>query len=164
MYNVNLENQLIDVNIVNLLQDYCSIQLDIDSTRVKASALVAQNIDLYRIMGKVNIDRVKEPQNAEDQALYELVVPAWCYYTYFRCLKMHIGAFTDSGFVVEKEALASKDLAKSVQNEMYSIAEVYMQHVVDFLDGETTSVQDIDQSKFTPQIRVFGGAENRASN
>lgn len=63
MNNVNLENALISVDIVDLLQDYCAIQLDIDSTKVKAAAHVAQTIDITRIIGATNLERIKSPQN-----------------------------------------------------------------------------------------------------
>ena len=165
MNSVNLENALISVDIVDLLQDYCAIQLDIDSTKVKAAAHVAQTIDITRVIGATNLERIKNPLDSVDDAIRELAIPAWCYYTYSRCLKMFNGTLTDSGYVISEDAERALDVVGKASNEAYSIAEVYMQLLVEALDGETpTESDDIDQGLFTPQIRVFGGEENRGSN
>tara|TARA_R100000935_G_scaffold36728_1_gene57725 strand:+ start:476 stop:973 length:498 start_codon:yes stop_codon:yes gene_type:complete len=165
MNSVNLENALISVDIVDLLQDYCAIQLDIDSTKVKAAAHVAQTIDITRVIGATNLERIKNPLDSVDDAMRELAIPAWCYYTYSRCLKMFNGTLTDSGYVISEDAERALDVVGKASNEAYSIAEVYMQLLVEALDGETpTESDDIDQGLFTPQIRVFGGEENRGSN
>jgi len=165
MNSVNLENALISVDIVDLLQDYCAIQLDIDSTKVKAAAHVAQTIDITRVIGAANLERIKNPLDSVDDAIRELAIPAWCYYTYSRCLKMFNGTLTDSGYVISEDAERALDVVGKASNEAYSIAEVYMQLLVEALDGETpTESDDIDQGLFTPQIRVFGGEENRGSN
>ncbi len=58
MYNVNLENRLISSDIDDIMQDYVSIQLDIDNTKIKAAALVAQEMDIKRTIGAVNLERV----------------------------------------------------------------------------------------------------------
>jgi len=165
MNNVNLENALISVDIVDLLQDYCAIQLDIDSTKIKAAAHVAQTIDLTRIIGSTNLERIKNPQNDSDDVIRELAIPAWCYYTYSRCLKMFNGTLTDSGYIISEDAERALDVVRKAADEAYSVAEVYMQILVETLDAETaTEKDDIDQGLFSPQIRVFGGRENRGSN
>ncbi len=43
MYSLGLENKLISSDIAEMMQDYVSIQLDIDNTKIKAAALVAQS-------------------------------------------------------------------------------------------------------------------------
>lgn len=165
MNNANLENALISVDIVDLLQDYCAIQLDIDSTKVKAAAHVAQTIDITRIIGATNLERIKTPQDDADDAIRELAIPAWCYYTYSRCLKMFNGTLTDSGYIISEDAERALGVVRKASDEAYSIAEVYMQLLVDALDDETpTDTDNVDQGLFTPQIRVFGGGENRGSN
>ena len=165
MNNVDLENSLISVGIVDLMQDYVAIQLDIDSTKVKAAAHVAQTIDITRIIGSTNLERIKNPQNDLDDAIRELAIPAWCYYTYSRCLKMFNGTLTDSGYIISEDAERGLQVVKKAQEEAYSIGEVYMQLLIEALDAETpTEADDIDQGLLSPQVRVFGGEENRGSN
>lgn len=164
MNNVNLENLLISVDIVDLLQDYVGIQLDIDSTKVKAAAMVAQKIDLKRTIGTDNVTRCREPQNEADEALRDLVIPAWCYYTYSRSLKMFNGTLTDSGYVLSEDAEKAQSAAKKTAESHYSVAEVFIIEAIDFINAESTTDEDIDEGVLTPKIRVFGGQENRASN
>lgn len=168
MYSAGLENKLISSDVSEIMQDYVSIQLDIDNTKIKAAALVAQEMDLKRIIGSVNLNRVvgldiyDETIAAADLSLRELILAPWCYYTYARCLSMFQGTFTDSGFATEAEA-ASKDAAKSVANEMRGIGDTFMIPVVEFLELEDPDTV-ADDAKLTPRIRTFGGKENRASN
>lgn len=162
MFSSALENQLIEVGVVDLLQDYCAIQPDIDETKVKAAALVAQNIDVKRVLTQANLDRCVDPQNEADESLKALVIPAWLYFTYTRLIKMFQGNFTDGGLVTEVES-EGRLAAKSMANEMQSIAETYLTDVVAFLNAENPS-DPIDETKLTPKIRVFGGNEYRASN
>lgn len=168
MHNINLENRLISSEIADLMQDYVSIQLDIDDTKIKAAAIVAQDIDLKRVITKENLDRVvgldiyDDTVPANDLELYELIIAPWCYYTYARCLTMFQGTLTDSGYSIESEA-ESRQAAKSVGQEMKSIADSFMIGVVDFLENEDPNT-DADDEKLTSRIRVFGGKENRASN
>jgi len=164
MNNVNLENNLISADIVDLMQDYVSIQLDIDSTRIKAAANIAQSIDIYRLLGTVNLERIKDPQNAADDALREAVIPAWCYYTYSRTLKMFNGTLTDSGYVISEDAERGVKQAHKDAEEAYSVAEVFMNVAIDLLNAEEEGDVDIDKNTLTPKIRVFGGSENRGSN
>ena len=158
MYNSRLENELIVPDIADAMQDYTSIQLDIDPTKVKAAALAAQKIDISRVIGKENIIRCVEPQTEADDELRELIIPALCYYTYARSLKMFQGTLTDSGYMAEGEAL-DRNTAKSVANEMNSIAEVYLNDVIEFLAKESPEEEEEQKSKLTPGIRVVGGKE-----
>jgi hypothetical protein len=161
------ENQLIIVDIVDVMTDYTSIQIDIDETKVKAAALVAQNVDIKRLITKVNLDRAINPateavQKAKDDALIELLIPPLCYFTYARCLKMFQGTFTDSGYTTETEA-DDRNAVKSTANEMRSIAETFMSDVIDFLEAEDPNTEATGDN-ITPSIRVFGGKEDRESN
>ena len=168
MYNLGLENKLISSDITEMMQDYVSIQLDIDNTKIKAAALVAQEMDLKRIIGAVNLNRVvgldiyDESVPAADLSLREMIIAPWCYYTYARCLSMFQGTFTDSGYATEAEA-ADKGAAKAVANEMKGIGDSFMIPVVEFLEEEDPNTV-ADDAKLTPRIRTFGGKENRASN
>ena len=176
MYNGLNENELILPEVADALQDYVSIQLDIDETKVKAAAIVAQNIDIKRIIGKDNLLRCiidptgDEEQSDSDKQLTALIIPAWCYYTYSRLLKMFHTIFTDSGLVsASDDGAESRNAAKSLSNEMKSIAESYMLDVTEFLDEEAEADSSIDttqydESKLTPRIRTFGGSEWRGSN
>ena len=168
MYDVTLESRLISSDIADMMQDYVSIQLDIDNTKIKAAALVAQEIDIARVITKANLDRVidldiyDESIPAADLSLRELLVALWCYYTYARCLTMFQGTFTDSGYTVESEA-ESRQAAKSVGQEMKAIGDSFMLLVVDYLEKENPDTE-ADDEKLSPRIRTFGGVENRASN
>ena len=163
MYNSSLENRLISPDITNILQDYVSIQIDIDSTKIKSAALVAQEVDVKRVIKKANLDRCVDPQTPEDAALRELVIPAWCFFTYNRALKMHQGNLTDSGFMIEPEA-TDRNVAKSVATEHASIADAFMQDVIEFLEAEGADGASEMESKLSPKIRTFGGKECRSSN
>jgi hypothetical protein len=75
---------------------------------------------------------------------------------------MFQGTFTDSGYAIETEA-ESRSGAKEVAGEMKAIADTFMLAVVEFLEEENPNT-DADGLKLQSRIRVFGGAENRASN
>ena len=168
MYDISLENKLISSDIAEIMQDYVSIQLDIDNTKIKAAALVAQSIDITRVITKANLDRVigldiyDDSVPSQDLALRELLLAPWCYYTYARCLTMFQGTFTDSGYATEAEA-ESRNAAKSVGQEMKAIGDSFMLQVVEFLENEDPNTE-ADDEKLSPRIRTFGGRENRASN
>lgn len=166
MYSSVTENQLILPDIAAAMQDYVSIQLDIDDTKVKAGALVAQNIDIKRLIGKANLVRlVKQELTTKDRELKALIIPPLCYFTYSRCLLMFQGILTDSGYVIEGSNEAeTRNAAKSVSKEMKGIAETFMQDVMEFLEEESPNDREIKKENMTPRIRVFGGKENRASN
>lgn len=168
MYNIGLENRLISTEVAELMQDYVSIQLDIDNAKIKAAALVAQEVDITRVITKANLDRVigidvgDDDVPAADRSLYELLIAPWCYYTYARCLTMFQGTFTDSGYAIETEA-ESRAGAKEVAKEMESIGDSFMTLVHEFLEAENPDTKS-DDTKLSGNIRVFGGKENRASN
>lgn len=168
MYNIGLENKLIETEVADLMQDYVSIQLDIDITKIKAAAMVAQEIDIKKIIGATNLNRVIQLDVYDDSTaqadidLRELLLAPWCYYTYARCLSMFQGTLTDSGFAIE-EGAATKDAAKAQANEMKGIADTFMLAVVEFLETEDPNT-DADDEKLTSRIRTFGGVENRSSN
>jgi len=168
MYKANLENRLISSEISDLMQDYVSIQLDIDDTKIRAAALVAQEIDISRVITKANLDRIvgldiyDETNSAADIQLYELLIAPWSYYTYARCLTMFQGTFTDSGYSVEAEA-ESRQAEKSVGQEMKAIGDSFMLLVTEYLETEDPNTK-ADDAKLAPRIRSFGGKENRASN
>lgn len=164
MNNIDLENNLIIPDIADRMQDYVPVQLDIDETKVKAAAYIAQTVDLLRVITQANLDRVKNPQNSEDDALKEAIIPALCFFTHSRCLKMFNGTLTDSGYIVSEDAERAVKIAKEDADESYSVAEVFLTKVLDILDGESETDVNIDRSVMTPKIRVFGGAECKGSN
>lgn len=164
MYNVELENSLIIVDITQVMQDYVSIQPDIDETKVKAAAIVAQNIDIARLIGKPNVIRCVDVEaGSEDEKLRTLLVPVICYFTYSRMLKMFPGTMTDSGYTME-ESIAERAATVSTANSHASIAEAFMEPVFEFLEDEIPDDENVDKAKLTPGIRVFGGEEHRGSN
>jgi len=161
MYSIDLENSLISPDIVNLMSERCSVQLDIDQTRIKSAAIVAQDIDLEEVLTKAQIERARNPQNEEDDELLELIIPAWCFYTYSRCLSMNVGSFTDSGFVIEKDVLDAEEILWRTKKDAIVTATVYMDKVIEFLETETTS---LDLPEVPLRIRTMGGQEHRGSN
>tara|TARA_R110000744_G_scaffold89378_1_gene173821 strand:+ start:762 stop:1259 length:498 start_codon:yes stop_codon:yes gene_type:complete len=165
MNSIDLENSLISPDVCDLMQDRISIQLDIDQTRVKAAAHIAQTVDLGRVIGKANVQRCINPATEADETLKNLVIPAWLFYTNARMLKMFNGTLTDSGYIVSEDAERGAKQAAKDAEESYGVAEVYLEVALDFLDAETpTALDDIDRTALTPRIRVFGGQENRGSN
>lgn len=161
MYSSNLENSLILPDIVDQMTNYVSLQPDIDETKIKAAAIIAQRIDIQKVIGKLNIERCIESSDTYDAELKALIVPPLCYYTYSRLLKGFQGTFTDSGYSTDQEA-EERNTAKSVSNEMSAIAETFMSDVIDFLEDEEDPV--VDETKLVSRIRVIGGVERRASN
>ncbi len=96
MYKAVTENQLIISDIASVMSDYTSIQIDIDERKVKAAALVAQRIDIKRLVNQSVLDRlidVGQEYSDTDQQLLELIIPPLCYYTYYRCLLMFLRNF-----------------------------------------------------------------------
>lgn len=168
MFDQELENSLISQDIVSLLGDYCSLQSDIDEKKIKSAAIIAQRIDIRRIIGEANLQRCIEdpvgtPVTGADLELKKLVIPAWCYFTYSRLLKSFQGTYTDSGLIFEPEA-TDKDQAKTIANEMASIADDYMTEVLEFLEAEDPNDENVKAERLSPRIRSFGGKENRGSN
>lgn len=166
MFNPKLESQLIEINIVEVMGDFVSIQPDIDESRVQAAELAAQKADIKRLIGAVNLARCISPaEGSEDEKLKELLIPSLCYFTYARLLKMFPGTFTDGGFTIA-EGATETGTSKSIANEHSSLAETFMQDVFDFLELEDGNEDDPDvrPEDMTLRIRVFGGKETRASN
>ena len=163
MNNVELENSLIVVNMSDVMLDYVALQPDIDETKVKAAAIMAQTVDIKRLIGAANIQRCVDPQTEEDNALKSIIIAPLCYYTYSRLLRNFHSSYTESGYTIE-ELAASRNEAKSVANEMVAVAEVGMQEVVEFLELENQNDENVKPENMTPTIRIFGGQENRASN
>lgn len=58
MYNSHLENQLLMPDVADALQNYVSIQIDIDDTKIKAAAYAAQRIDIQRVIGQENLNQM----------------------------------------------------------------------------------------------------------
>ena len=164
MYNSKLENKLILPDITSVMGDYVALQEDIDSRKVKAAQLMAQELDIKRIIKKVNLDRVisDDELTGADLELKELLIAPLCYYTYARLLLNFQGTYTDGGYTTD-ELAASLNEAKSNAKEMKSVAETLMLEVIDFLELEDPNTE-ADEKKLTPKVRVFGGEEHRATN
>jgi len=169
MYNINYTKKLIIVDIAQALMDFCSIQCDIDQTKIQAAELTAQTIDLKRLIGKDNVTRCIDPVNLDDAPpeadleLRELVIPVLAHFTYARLLRMYPGTFTDSGYVIDKEA-SDKNVTTQVANEYKSVGESMMDEVFEFLEKETQNNPLVKPEANVPSIRSFGGHEFRATN
>lgn len=153
-----MPNIPIIVDIVGAMLDYCSIQPDIDETKVKAANIIAQDIDIS-IIGQTAIERCITPSSAADEELLKLVAPALCYFTYARLLKMFPGTFTDAGYIIDKEA-SDKNVTRTAANEYSSIGEDYLKRAIIFLNQESPTAVFKDPNQ-NPRIRVFGGRESR---
>ena len=171
MYTGINENELILPNIVDALTDYCNVQQDIDATKCKSAQLIAQSIDIKRVIGEDNLQRcIEDPSGDEemstaDKQLKALIIPALCFYTYSRLLRLYHTIFTDSGLITASEDGAEdRNTAKSLSNEAKSVAEDFMLDVVEFLEEESDDDAVQQVGKIVPRIQVFGGGENRASN
>lgn len=156
------EGKLVFHDVVGYMSDYTSLQPDIDEDKLKSALLVAQTLEVKPRIGAEALERCVNPASEADEALRELLIPPLCYYTYHRCLTMFQGVLTDGGFATDAEA-TSLEAAKSVANQMYSIGECFMEEVIAFLEEESPN-EGIEDTRKAPQIRVFGGEENRASN
>ena len=175
MYNGINENALILPDIADALKDYCSIQYDIDDVKCKAAELIAQNIDIKRIIGVDNLNRcIVDPtgeteQTTADKELTALIIPPLCYYTYSRLLLMFHTTFGDSGLISsEDDGAEARNAAKSMAKEVKGVAEAFMADVIEFLEEEADNNNNITAAemtdKLTPKIRTFGGSESRSSN
>lgn len=166
MNSVDLESKLIYPNIVDILVDYVSIQEDITEQNCKSAQLIAQNIDLKRVVSQENLDRLIGKDDYDlsesDIEFKELITPPLCYYTYYRLLTAFNGTYTDSGYTQEEAAMA-RQATKSQANEMKSIGDEFMVDVIEFLKEENPETP-ADKTKLKPSVRVFGGKESRASN
>lgn len=169
MYNTNNTQKLIIVNIAQVLIDYTAIQPDIDESKIQAAELMAQNVDLKRLIGKENVLRCIDPTNLDtppseaDIELRNLVIPALCYFTYSRLLRMFPGTFTDAGYILEKES-SDKGVTTNVSNEYKAVGETFMDDVFEFLKKEDPLDREVKKENLTPSIRSFGGNEFRGTN
>jgi hypothetical protein len=155
-----MERQLMVIDIVDTLVEYTSIQPDIDPTKCRAAAEIAQKVDLGRILGKENVLRCLNPANEADNELLLLVIPAFAYFTFSRLLKLFPGTMTDGGYVIEADS-SDKNVTKTVANEYFSVGETFLQDAIDFLKIESPNGTEVHPEKMTPGIRVFGGRESR---
>jgi hypothetical protein len=171
MYTGINENSLILPNIVDALVDYCSIQQDIDESKCKSAQLIAQSIDIKRVIGEDNLNRcIEDPtedveMTSADKQLKALLIPALCFYTYSRLLKLFHTTFTDSGLIsASEDGAEDRNAAKSLANEARATAEAFMVDVIEFLEDESDTDGVQQEGKLVSRIRTFGGIENRASN
>lgn len=161
MYNSKNEIGLIFTDIQDLMMDYCSLQPDIDVTKVKAACIVAQRMDIREVIGKDNFLRLYELETEADIELRELLAPALCFFTYSRLLKLFPGTFTDAGYIIDKEA-SDKNVTRNTANDYADTGTVYLKDVLDFLEKENPTKDTVaSQNKLTKRIRVFGGQESR---
>jgi len=165
MNDTTLDAKLIVIDIVPVMVDYCSTQPDLDAGKAQSAELVAQKLDLKKLIGQTNVERCYETglSAGADTNLRALVIPALAYFTYGRLLRMFQGTFTDSGFALEVGA-EDRGNSKSQANEMFSIAETFMDDVFDFLDAEDPDDEDVKPENKTSRISRFGGKEDRSSN
>ena len=161
MYNIINETNLLLPDIAQRLGDYVGIQPDVDETRVKAASLVAQDLDLKPSMKTSNkIDnwsRCFEDGSNYSEALYDLVVPALCFFTYARLVTMFQANYTDSGTSVEEGSLTINE-ARSVSKQYRAIGESYLGEIIEFLKEESSDTEaTMDTS--VRRVRGFGGNE-----
>ncbi len=163
MYSSVNENKLIRPDIADILQDYVSIQGDIDVTKIKAASLIAQDIDIGRVIGSdldIFMGACSEDDVDEQYRLaYKNLISSWCFFTYARLLLMFHGSFSDSGLEID-ELATERNVAKSISLDHRSIAESYLSMVIEELP-QTDSEKIEDQEKLTPSIKTFGGKESR---
>tara|TARA_R110002050_G_scaffold110487_1_gene222792 strand:- start:1223 stop:1753 length:531 start_codon:yes stop_codon:yes gene_type:complete len=162
MYNSKLENSLLLPDISSRLTDFVGIQLDVGDTRVKSACLIAQDLDVKKVIGADNWQRCFEDDENYSEDLFDLVVPALSFLTYSRLVALMQGNYTDSGMSVEEGAL-SIDEAKSASTQYRAIGESYLGEVVDFLKAENPS-SSASMDKSVLRIRSFGGDEGRGTN
>ena len=165
MYSSNLENELIIIDIEDVLQDFVSIQFDIDSTKLKAAQKLAIDLELTKFMSRENIDRcIDQPDDASeaDKNLLKLVVPALCHFTYEKCLTYFQGALYDAGWSTENQ-VSSRAEAKNQSVLANSFGNQYMQSVVKFLEEENPNA-DTTIVESRPSTQAIGGEEYWGKN
>lgn len=100
-----------------------------------------------------------------DKQLKALIIPALCFYTYSRLLRLYHTVFTDSGLIsASEDGAEDRNAAKALSNEAKSVAEDFMVDVLSFLEEEFDDDGEQQVGKLVPRIQVFGGGEWRASN
>lgn len=164
MYSSENENDLIVTDVVQVMLDAVGLQQDINEVKCKNSWLIAQEVDMERILDKSTFDRCRTPLTEQDNKLRRLVLKALSFYAYARLLKGNQGVFTDGGYTVEKEA-TNINATNSVYNYHYSLGDVYMTKIIDFLKLENPQLDNTKlKTKLVPRIRKVGGREHRGSN
>jgi len=161
MYAGANENKIVVIDITDTLTDHCPIQPDIDEKKIKAAQLLAQNIDLKRVIGKENVERCVVPVTPEDEELREKIIPALCWFTYSRLTRQYSVTFTDGG--MDSEGLDMLEIKRQadIANDT---AETYLKDVVEELEEQKVEGYSEMDEKMVPKIRTFGGEEWRASN
>lgn len=162
MYNPQNELALLLPDISDRMTDFVGIQLDVEDTRIKASCLVAQDLDIKFVITDANWNRCFEEIDGEtnpdySEALYDLIIPVVCFFTYSRLVSMMQGNYTDSGMSVEEGALSINE-AKSAAKQYRAIGESYLGKVVDWLEAENGSTE-ATMDKSVLRVRSFGGEE-----
>lgn len=164
MFDPRNENRIITHDVVQTLRDYVGVQPDINEQKIKAGWLIAQDLDVMRVIGIDPIKRCLEPKNDADEMLKFIVLQACSFFCYARLLKMFQGMLTEGGFHIEKEA-TDRNTAKSTASEFEATGASYLKAVISFLEDENPKLKEKDlDAKLTPTVRVFGGREYRASN
>ena len=157
MYNPQNELKLLLPDIADRLTDYAGIQLDVDDTRIKSACLVAQDLDVKSTITEDNWNRCFSEDNSYSEELFDLVIPALCFFTYARIVSMMQGSYTDSGMTVEEGAISINE-AKSAAKQYRAIGESYLGKVVTWLEDENGSTEaTMDNS--VRRVRSFGGEE-----
>lgn len=149
-------------DLVDSMIVWCSIQPDIDEAKVKAANVVAQRLDIKEVIGQANIDRCINLTVDSDEAdikLKELLIPAICFFTYSRLLKLFPGTFTDSGYVIDKEA-SDKNVTRHTANDYSDTAIVFLKDALDFLALESPNTAVVMEGRVAKRIRTIGGREN----
>lgn len=159
MYNPNLESKLIVINIEDIMQDFVSIQFDMDGTKLRAAQKLAIDLELTDHMTQANIDRCIDQADDASEAdvnLINLVVPALCHYTHMYLLKYFQGTQYDSGFGTD-EKVASRTEANNASSLAQTFGNKYMEKVVAFLEAETPA--RVAPTRI-PNVSTFGGEES----
>ena len=167
MYNSNLENELIILNIENVLQDFVPIQYDIDSKKLKASQKLAIDLELTKFISKTDIARVvdmdEDSASDADKELLRLIVPSLCHFTYEKILTYFQGSLYEAGYSTENENTASRSEAKNAAVQANSFGNQYMIAVVEFLKTENPNTDATKENK-SPNVKTFGGQEHWGTN
>ena len=112
MYNSELENQLILIDIKDALQDFVPIQFDISDTKLKAAQKLAIDLELTKFMSTDNIERcIDQDDDASDadKSLLSLIIPPLCHFTYSKLLTYFQGSLYDAGWTTEDQAASRAD-------------------------------------------------------
>lgn len=159
MYNSQLENQLIILDIEDVMQDFVPIQFDIDPTKLKAAQKLAIDLELTKFIKQEHIDRCidQDDPSEADTKLLNLIVPALCHFTYEKCLSYFQGSLYNSGYSEEENAKTRAE-AKSAASQANSFGNQYMTKVVEFLEAENPSEEKVVDS--SPTVEAIGGQEH----